>query len=300
MGLGSRQSQGRSRRRGGGSRRRPVTTRLGAAALLGVFLAVSVPALPADSAGASGHPRETWWTGSGQEEQREWGLAPSFSLKLSSSSPVAAGQEERKGQEQEVTEILGKLQDSLQQVRDLHQIVRMEIVQPASGSVTQAEGRLRAILPHLFRLDFLAPSMLAGVSVLVDLAANEVRQFQPVTEQVIVQAWDRVARERSLELELSHWLGAPDPERFHLERGADYRVDGTRYVVLKGTAKEQSAAARYEFFIHPERWWVEGLRLYDANDALIFSAWMTEITFNQGMDETALRSLPADAEIVHR
>lgn len=233
----------------------------------------------------------------------EGGKPASFSISLSAGQPVhenalPAGHDGEPDGGLEA--ILQNVQASLDQTRDIEQILAMEIHQPARGTTTRAEGRVLAILPGLFRLDFLSPDMLAGISVVVDLAANEVRQFQPVTEQVIVQAWDQLARERSFELELEHWFGVPDPQRFALKRVADQQIGGTRYIVLDGTAKQPSAAARYEFLINPERWWVDGLRLFDADGQLLFSAWVTDITFNQGLGEGQLRALPPGAEVVYR
>lgn len=200
----------------------------------------------------------------------------------------------------EAEAVAARVSQALQDIRDVQQYLRMAIINPQSGTVTHAEGQLRGRMPDLFRVDFTAPDMLAGVTVIIDLSKNEVRQFQPVTEQVIVQPWDKLASERGIEFDVQGWLGVPDPDKFSLTRLEDALVDETRYVVLQGVPRDVDRGSRYEFFINPERWWVEGLRVYDGHDNLIFSATMEDVTFNQDLDEQQLRSLPAGAEVIHR
>lgn len=200
----------------------------------------------------------------------------------------------------EADAVAARVGAALQDIRDVQQYLRMAIINPQSGTVTHAEGRLQGRMPDLFRVDFTEPDMLAGVTVIIDLTANEVRQFQPVTEQIIVQPWDQLASERGIEFDVEGWLGVPDPDKFRLTQLDDRHIDGQRYVVLQGEPRHGDRGSRYEFFINPARWWVEGLRVYDSHDNLIFSASMEDITFNQDLDEGRLRSLPADADIIYR
>lgn len=196
--------------------------------------------------------------------------------------------------------VAAKVQAALNAADDVEQTIRMEIINPANGHVQRAAGRLQARLPNLFRIDFTEPDMLAGVAVVVDVVRNRAWQYQPVTEQIIVQPWDELARERGVEFELDTWLGFPDPERFRLRRGDDVSIDGTAYILLEGRPRQPSSAARYEFLVHPERWWVEGLRLYDASENLIFSALIDDVTLNQGLDEDHLQAFPPGAETIYR
>jgi len=220
---------------------------------------------------------------------------------LSAAVPVlAAAAAPAGGSAEGALAVAAKVQAALNAADDVEQTIRMEIINPANGHVQQAAGRLRARLPNLFRIDFTEPDMLAGVAVVVDVVRNRAWQYQPVTEQIIVQPWDQLARERGVEFELDTWLGFPDPERFQLRRGDDVHIDGTAYICLEGRPREPSSAARYEFLIHPERWWVEGLRLYDASENLIFSALIDDVALNQGLDEDDLQAFPPGAETIYR
>lgn len=215
---------------------------------------------------------------------------------LSSSSQT--GSASASGLQGDVGRIVQRVETAVSQAQDLQMQVRMDLINPESGSVTKARAYLRARLPELIRLDFLEPDMLRGMILVVDVAANQALQFHPVTEQVIVQPWDRLARERGLQLEFERWLGLPDPEQYEFRRLPDRQQGDVSYVALEGVPREGRTGMRYEFLIHPTRWWVEHIRLYDAQNRLIFTAWLDEIVVNQGIGEADLRALPQDAEVI--
>lgn len=275
-------------------------------------LSSAASAATAGAAAASGAAASS--TGAGSTDvsgSDDAGPRSVLSISLSSGAPSPAGEATKSflpasqtspspvsGLEGDAGEIVDRVESAVSQVEDLQMQVRMELINPESGSITKARGYLRALLPELIRLDFLEPDMLQGMTLLVDVAANQALQFHPVTEQVIIQPWDRLAQERGLQLEFERWLGLPDPEQYEFRRLADQEHGDVIYVTLEGIPREPGAGLRYEFLIHPTRWWVEHIRLYDAENRLIFMAWLDEIVMNQGISEADLRALPPDAEII--
>jgi len=258
---------------------------------LAAFVAAAVTCSPGAAAPSPLFPAE-------QEPQHP--LAPAMRTLTATWTAGLASAAPASGSTEAALSVAAKVQAALNAANDVEQTIRMEIINPANGHVQRAAGRLRAKLPNLFRIDFTEPDMLAGVAVVVDVVRNRAWQYQPVTEQIIVQPWDQLARERGVEFELDTWLGFPDPQRFQLRRGDDVHVDGTAYILLEGRPRQPSSAARYEFLIHPERWWVEGLRLYDASENLIFSALIDDVSLNQGLDEDHLQAFPPGAETIYR
>ncbi|HEY8418339.1 MAG TPA: hypothetical protein VIK93_09950 [Limnochordales bacterium] len=183
-------------------------------------------------------------------------------------------------------------------IRDIELVVEVEQYNATDGSVTPGRGRLLALLPDLFRFEWLEPDMLAGSILLVDRAQNEARQYNPIREEIIVQQWDRLAAQQNLGENLDRWLSLPDPSAYELAMGdATYNDRQPYYVVL---ARPRSDPRQlYEFLVHPETWMVSQFRYFDADGRLALHAFLRDVRINGGLDEARLRAMPA-AIVRHR
>src|SRR5690606_4491002 len=82
-----------------------------------------------------------------------------------------------------IEEIVQQMEAKFSTITEIEVTVEVEQYNATDGSVTPGRGRLLAVLPDLFRFEWLEPDMLAGSILLVDRAKNEARQYNPVREE---------------------------------------------------------------------------------------------------------------------
>ena len=195
-------------------------------------------------------------------------------------------------------EVLAQAEAALRTIKDIELIVEVEQYNATDGSVTPGRGRLLALLPDLFRFEWLEPDMLAGAILLVDRAQNEARQYNPIREEIIVQQWDRLAVQQNLGQNLDRWLSLPDPDDYEFAMGdVTYNDQQPYYVVL---ARPRSDPRQlYEFLVHPETWMISQFRYFDVDGRLALRGFLRDVRINAGLDEAWLRAMPA-AIVRHR
>ena len=245
---------------------------LAAAAGLVVLLAVAAPAsghvqggenVPADLAGA--------------EEASGAAAAPSSG---SPSLPPLT-----------VDELVQHVQVALSGIETIEITVEVDQYSPADGGVTPGRGRLMAILPDLFRFDWLEPDMLAGSILLVDRGRNEARQYNPIREEIIVQRWDRLAAQQNLGQDLDRWISLPSQEDYELAAGGIGFSNGDPYYIVLARPRTDPRQL-YEFFVHPETWMISQFRYYDVEGRLALAAALRDVRINAGLAEEHLRAMP--------
>lgn len=195
-------------------------------------------------------------------------------------------------------DVAARVEAAWNEIDDLDVIVELEQYNPTDGAVTSGRGRLRALVPDLFRFDWLLPDMMAGSILLIDRARNEARQYNPVREEIIVQQWDQLAQEQNLGQDVDRWLTLPDAGDYALELGKP-AVEGHRayYTVL--ARPHGDPGQLYEFLVDPETWLVQEFRYYDPSGRLLLRGRLADVTINHGVSEERLRRLPP-AAVRHR
>ncbi|OUM97723.1 MAG: hypothetical protein BAA04_08390 [Firmicutes bacterium ZCTH02-B6] len=195
-------------------------------------------------------------------------------------------------------EIVHHVEAKLRTIKEIEVTVEVSQYNATDGSVTPGRGRLLAVLPDLYRFDWLEPDMLAGSILLVDVAKNEARQYNPIREEIIVQRWDLLAEQQNLGAEINRWLSLPNPEDYELSLGGvGYNDSHPHYVVLARPVRDPRQL--YEFFVHPDSWMISQFRYYDVDGRLALHAVLRDVRINAGLDEDLVRSLP-EAIVRHR
>ena len=190
-----------------------------------------------------------------------------------------------------IDEIVQQVEAKFRTISEIEVTVEVEQYNATDGSVTPGRGRLLAVLPDLFRFEWLEPDMLAGSILLVDRAKNEARQYNPIREEIIVQRWDRLAEQQKLGQELNRWLSLPSPDDYELTLGGvAYNDSKPYYVVLARPLSDPRQL--YEFYVHPESWMISQFRYYNADGRLLLHATLRDLRINAGLDEERVRALP--------
>lgn len=191
-----------------------------------------------------------------------------------------------------VDDIVARVEAAFREVTDIEVTVEVDQYNATDGSITPGRGRLRAILPDLFRFEWLEPDMLAGSILLVDRSHNEARQYNPIREEIIVQQWDRLAAQQNLGQNLDRWISLPDQNDYELAMGGiAYNDHVPHYVVL---ARPRSDLRQlYEFLVHPETWMISQFRYFDVDGRLALHAFLRDLRINTGLDEALLKTMPA-------
>lgn len=197
-----------------------------------------------------------------------------------------------------IDDIVTKAREALLEIHQLQVVVDVEQYNPTDGSVTFGKGKLSALMPDLFRLDWLQPDMMAGSILTIDRAENEARQYNPIREEIIVQSWERLAAENNFTADIDRWLSIPDPDDYDLELAGIEHDDEQPYYVVLARPKEDPRQL-YEFFLHPETWLVRQFRYHDVNGHLSMVGRLTNVQVDAGITENTLRTMPR-ATIRHR
>lgn len=190
-----------------------------------------------------------------------------------------------------IEDILARTEAELSAIRQVELTVELEQYNATDGSVTPGRGKLTAVLPDLFRFDWLQPDMMAGSILMVDRARNEAHQYNPIREEIIVQRWDRLAAQQNLVPDIDRWLALPDPEDYDISfGGVEYVDDRALYVVLArpSVAPEQL----YEFYVDPESWMVDEFRYFDGEGRLALRGVLKDVRINGDVTENRIRELP--------
>ena len=190
-----------------------------------------------------------------------------------------------------IEEIVQQMEAKFSTITEIEVTVEVEQYNATDGSVTPGRGRLLAVLPDLFRFEWLEPDMLAGSILLVDRAKNEARQYNPVREEIIVQRWDRLAEQQNLGQELNRWLSLPNPDNYELTLGGiAYNDSEPHYVVLARPLSDPRQL--YEFYVHPDSWMISQFRYYNVDGRLALRAVLRDLRINAVLDEERVRALP--------
>lgn len=190
-----------------------------------------------------------------------------------------------------IDDILVRTEAELNAIEQVELTVELEQYSAADGSVTHGRGKLTAVMPDLFRFDWLQPDMMAGSILMVDRARNEAHQYNPIREEIIVQRWDRLAAQQNLVPDIDRWLALPDPEDYDISfGGVEYVDDRALYVVLArpSVAPEQL----YEFYVDPESWMVDEFRYFDGEGRLALRGVLKDVRINGDVTENRIRELP--------
>lgn len=196
-------------------------------------------------------------------------------------------------------DLIANAEEKLQTIDNVELLVSLEQYSPADGSVTPGKGRLTALMPGVFRFDWLQPDMMAGSILLVDKENNEARQYNPIREEIIVQRWDHLAAQQNLGPELDRWLAVPSPEDFLLELGQSETIgDQMVHVIL--ARPHEAPEILYEFLIDAETWLISHIRQYDRNGRIMLRGALTDVQINGDVSASRLSAMPPYARVRYR
>ncbi len=190
--------------------------------------------------------------------------------------------------------VLTKVEERFAGMTDLSGIVDLEQY-TTDGTVVAAQTTVKALFPGLLRLEFVQPETFAGSIYVIDRDKDQVMQYSPITEQVLISKVDQVISERYVPTTVEQLFSLPSPDDY------DLTIIKTEKNLVNVSArpKNNGDTASYRFWIDQNQWMVQRMQVFDGN-TLLFTITLSKIVCNSNLNATVLRKMPAGAIPVYR
>lgn len=198
-----------------------------------------------------------------------------------------------------IATVLHNVEARFANVRDITGIVDLEQFS-SDGSVVKAQTTVQATLPNLLRLSFAKPETFAGMLYVLDRKTNQIMQYSPITEQVIVSSIDQALSERFVPTTVEQLFSLPSPDDYDLTVFATQTPDKQPLIGVMAKAKEAPDSPFFHFWIDQATWMVARMQVFEAQGQPLFSIVLRDVKVNQNLAEAQLRKMPYGAITVYR
>lgn len=199
----------------------------------------------------------------------------------------------------DIDTILASLQDRFADVKDIVGVVDLQQFS-ADGSIVNGQTRVQACLPNLLRLSFVKPETFAGTLYVLDRKTNQVMQYSPITDQVMVSSIDQVLSERFVPTTVEQLFSLPSTDDYDLAVFDTEKNGKQKLVGVWAQAKEDSQAPFFHFWIDEGSWIIARMHVFDAQGQRLFTMVLRDVETNQNLREAQLRRMPPGAVTVYR
>lgn len=194
-----------------------------------------------------------------------------------------------------IAAILHNVENCFSEIKDLTGVVDLEQYS-TDGSVVQVQTTVQAVLPSLLRLDFVKPETFAGTFYVLDRNTNQIMQYSPITEQVIVSSIEQTLSERFVPTTVEQLFSLPSPEDYNLSVLSTEQ----HLVGVLAKAKNDPASPYFHFWIDQDTWIVSRMHVFEAQGQPLFTIRLRDVKINRSLVEAQLKRLPARAVTVYR
>ena len=198
-----------------------------------------------------------------------------------------------------IATILHNVENCFSEIKDITGVVDLEQYS-ADGSIVQVQTTVQAVLPSLLRLDFVKPETFAGTFYVLDRNTNQIMQYSPITEQVIVSSIEQTLSERFVPTTVEQLFSLPSPDDYDLTVLSTETSGKQNLVGVLAKAKNDAASPYFHFWIDQETWIVSRMHVFDAQGQPLFKIQLRDIKINRSLVEAQLKRLPAGAITVYR
>ncbi|MGI6609666.1 MAG: LolA family protein [Limnochordia bacterium] len=198
-----------------------------------------------------------------------------------------------------IATVLHNVEARFADVKDIAGIVDLEQF-GGDGSAVQAQTTVQATLPNLLRLSFVKPETFAGTLYVLDRKTNQVMQYSPITEQVIVSSIDQALSERFVPTTVEQLFSLPSPEDYDLTVFATETSGKQKLVGISAKAKRDPESPCFHFWIDQATWMVARMHVFDVQGQPLFTIVLRDIKVNQNLAEAQLKKMPFGAITVYR
>lgn len=192
-----------------------------------------------------------------------------------------------------VDQVLAKVSAAQAGVKDLAATIQ--------GTMVQGPKRLRAELEltaipklGLRRLTFKAPPQMAGN--LVVISNDQASRYLAVTHQVVHSSVAEASKGAPLDFSrISALMGGKGTDQGFKLVGVEKKADGKRYVL-----ESPMGGNRLKVWVQEDGWRMQRLEVLNGLGQAVAEWTVTRFEVDQGLTPEAVRSLPADAEVITR
>jgi outer membrane lipoprotein-sorting protein len=144
------------------------------------------------------------------------------------------------------------------------------------------------------------PETFAGAIYVIDRKTNQVMQYSPITEQVIVSGIDQVISERFVPTTVEQLFSLPSPEDYNLTIVGTETKGNQTLINVSAKPKKNGDNTTFSFWIDQSQWFVQRMKVYGSDGKLLFTINLSDIKTNQNLTEAALKKMPPGAMTIYR
>lgn len=192
-----------------------------------------------------------------------------------------------------VDQVLARVSAAQAGVKDLSATIQ--------GTLVQGPKRLRAELEltaipklGLRRITFKAPAQMAGNIVVI--SNDQASRYLALTHQVVHSSVSEASRGAPIDFSrISALMGGKGAAQGFKLSGVEKASDGKRYVL-----ESPMGGNRLKVWVREDGWRMQRLEVVNPMGQAVAEWTVTRFEVDQGLTPEAVRSLPADAEVITR